>query len=367
MGLHSLSYKNNKEKIQMALGFLKDFRKTMDKMATVTTNFSPPTYWFSTGNYALNKSLSGSYLRGIPIGRVTVFAGESGAGKSFLCGNTIREAQQEGAFILVLDSENAMDQGFLQALGVDISPDKLMYVGVVTIQDVTAVVSEFITGYEKEYGKDNPEAPKVMIVLDSIDMLLTDSESEKFQKGEQTGDMGQRTKLVKHLLRTIVSRISRLNVAFVATHQVYVNQDITNGQGKWIVNNAVRYSASQIALISKLNLKEGSEILGIRMRVDTYKSRFAKLGTRVEIEVPYTKGMDPYDGVLEDLVAEGLVEQGGAWYTLKVEGSEPIKFQRKNFGKEIFEKVLSISKVREDDELVTKDNLMPEAAALEEA
>jgi hypothetical protein len=44
-----------------------------------------------------------------------------------------------------------------------------------------------------------------------------------------------------------------------------------------IVNNAVRYSASQIALISKLNLKEGSEILGIRMRVDTYKSRFAKL------------------------------------------------------------------------------------------
>jgi hypothetical protein len=77
--------------------------------------------------------------------------------------------------------------------------------------------------------------------------------------------------------------------------------------------------------------------------------------------------MDPYDGVLEDLVAEGLVEQGGAWYTLKVEGGEPIKFQRKNFGKEIFDKVLSISKVREDDELVTKDNLMPEAAALEEA
>ena len=146
----------------MTLPFLKDFRKAMDKMATVTTNFSPPTHWFSTGNMALNKSLSGSYLRGVPIGRVTVFAGESGAGKSFLCGNTIRSAQEDGAFILVIDSENAMDQGFLTALGVDVSPDKLMYVGVVTIQDVTAVLSEFITGYEKEYGKDNPEAPKVL-------------------------------------------------------------------------------------------------------------------------------------------------------------------------------------------------------------
>ena len=342
----------------MTLPFLKDFRKSMDKMATVTTNFSPPTHWFSTGNMALNKSLSGSYLRGVPIGRVTVFAGESGAGKSFLCGNTIRSAQEDGAFILVIDSENAMDQGFLTALGVDVSPDKLMYVGVVTIQDVTAVLSEFITGYEKEYGKDNPEAPKVLIALDSIDMLLTDAENEKFEKGDQTGDMGQRTKLVKHLLRTIVSRISRLNIAFLATHQVYVNQDITNGQGKWIVNNAVRYSASQIALISKLNLKEDSEIVGIRMRVDTYKSRFAKLGTRVEINVPYERGMDPYDGVLDNFIDEGIVEQGGAWYTMKLEGQEPIKFQKKGFGKEIFDKAMQFTKLREDDELVTKDNFL---------
>lgn len=350
----------------MSLPFLKDFKKQMDKMSTVTTNFSPPTHWFSTGNMALNKSLSGSYLRGIPVGRVSVFAGESGAGKSFLCGNTIRAAQEDGAFILVLDSENAMDEGFLSALGVDVSPEKLMYVGVVTIQDVTAVLSEFISGYEKEYGKDNLEAPKVLVVLDSIDMLLTDAESEKFSKGEQTGDMGQRTKLIKHLLRTVVSRISRLQIAFLATHQVYVNQDITNGQGKWIVNNAVRYSASQIALISKLNLKEDSEIVGIRMRVDTYKSRFAKLGTRVEINVPYERGMDMYDGVLDDLISEGLVEQGGAWYTLKLEGQDPIKFQKKSFGKEIFEKAMRYTRLREDDDRVCHDNMVPESAALED-
>lgn len=350
----------------MALAFLKDFRKQMDKMSTVTTNFSPPTHWFSTGNFALNKSLSGSYLRGIPIGRVTVFAGESGSGKSFLAGNAIREAQADGAFILVIDSENAMDQGFLVALGADVSPDRLQYVGVVTIQDVTAVLSEFITGYEKEYGKDNLNAPKVLIVIDSLDMLLTDSENEKFEKGDQTGDMGQRTKLIKHLLRTIVSRISRLQIGCIATHQVYMNQDITNGQGKYVVNNAVRYSASQIALISKLNLKDDSEIVGIRMRVDTYKSRFAKLGTRVEIQVPYTKGMDRYDGVLDDLVKEGVVEQGGAWYTLKLDGQDPVKFQKKSFGAEIFEKAMNFTKLKEDDELVTKDNMMPESMATAE-
>jgi len=241
----------------------------------------------------------------------------------------------------------------------------LMYVGIVTIQDVTAVLSDFITGYEKEYGRDNAEAPKILICLDSIDMLLTDAENEKFEKGNQTGDMGQRTKLVKHLLRTVVSRISRLNIAFVATHQVYMNQDITNGQGKYIVNNSIRYSASQIALISKLNLKEESEIVGIRMRVDTYKSRFAKLGTRVEIQVPYTSGMDPLDGVLDDLVKEGVVTQGGAWYTLEVAGKDdPIKFQRKGFDQELFNIALQKDEVKAADELVVGDQMTEEMVAV---
>jgi hypothetical protein len=94
------------------------------------------------------------------------------------------------------------------------------------------------------------------------------------------------------------------------------------------------------------------------MRVDTYKSRFAKLGTRVEINVPYERGMDPYDGVLDNFIDEGIVEQGGAWYTLKLEGQEPVKFQKKGFGKEIFDKAMQFTKLREDDELVTKDNFL---------
>lgn len=263
----------------------------------------------------------------------------------------MREAQKDGAFILVLDSENALDKNFMGKLGIDTSPEKLMYVGVVTIQDVTKVLSEFITGYEKEYGRDNPDAPKVVIALDSLDMLLTDGENEKFEKGVQTGDQGQRTKLIKHLLRTVVSRISRLNITFIATHQVYQNQDVMNGEGLWIVNNSVKYSASQIALVTKLKLKEDTEIVGIRMRCEAYKSRFAKLGSKVEIEVPYVKGMNSLSGILEMLVEQGLVQQGGAWYTYTPKnGSEPIKFQKKTFTEELF-----LSIINEDDALKAEE------------
>lgn len=60
------------------LSFLKDFKKTIAKMDSVVTDFSPPKFWYSTGNLVLNKRISGSFNRGIPQGRITCFAGPSG-------------------------------------------------------------------------------------------------------------------------------------------------------------------------------------------------------------------------------------------------------------------------------------------------
>jgi hypothetical protein len=62
----------------MSLGFLKDFKKSLAKMETIVTDFSPPRFWYSTGNLALNKVISGSFTKGIPQGRVTALAGPSG-------------------------------------------------------------------------------------------------------------------------------------------------------------------------------------------------------------------------------------------------------------------------------------------------
>ena len=71
------------------------FRKTITKSIDgISIGFRDPDTWVSTGNYALNYLISGQFDRGVPIGKVTVFAGESGAGKSFICsGNLIRNAQ----------------------------------------------------------------------------------------------------------------------------------------------------------------------------------------------------------------------------------------------------------------------------------
>ena len=72
---------------------------------------------FSTGNFALNYLLSGDFTKGIPLGKVSVFAGESGAGKSYIVsGNIVKYAQRQGIFVVLIDSENALDEKWLHAL-----------------------------------------------------------------------------------------------------------------------------------------------------------------------------------------------------------------------------------------------------------
>ena len=104
--------------------FRKDLTKSIDGLSI---GYNDPTDWISTGNYTLNYRISGDFNRGIPLGKVTVFAGESGAGKSYICsGNIVKNAQEQGIYVILIDTENALDEDWLKALGVDTSEEKLL-------------------------------------------------------------------------------------------------------------------------------------------------------------------------------------------------------------------------------------------------
>jgi len=312
------------------MDFLKDFEKSIDKIDGISGSSQPPRYWYSFGNYVLNRVMSGSFMKGVPQGRITGLAGPSGSGKSFVLGNLVRSAQEAGAYILLIDSENAFDDGFAQAIGID-TENNYNYKSVTTIPQVTKIVSSFLKGYRKEYGSD-PDAPPVFIGTDSLDMLMTETELEHYNKGNSKGDQGQRNKQLKAMLRTFVQDIKDLNVSMAVTSQVYRNQDLLNGEGTWIVSDAVRYSLSQIVLLTKLKLKDkdagAGKFKGIRMKGMGFKTRFTKPFQDVTIEVPYDEGMDPYSGLLEVCVGMGIAKQAGAWYTNVGNGQ---KFQSKDF------------------------------------
>ena len=79
------------------------FRKSLTKSITgISTGFNDPKTWLSTGSYGLNYLISGDFYRGVPMGKVTVFAGESGSGKSYIVsGNIVKSAQEQGVFVAI--------------------------------------------------------------------------------------------------------------------------------------------------------------------------------------------------------------------------------------------------------------------------
>jgi recombination protein RecA len=326
--------------------FLKDFNKTVSKMGEgVNTDTSPPDWWFGSGNYVLNKIIAGNFDRCIGQGRVTGLAGPSGAGKSFLLANIIKQAQKEGAYILLLDSEGAFDDDWATAIGIDVTSENYNCIQVCTIPQVVKIVSSFTKGYREDYP--DGKGPKVLIAVDSCDMLMTDSESEKYDKGNPNADQGQHPKQIKQMLKTFVNDIKSLYVSMIVTKQVYpANHDqLLKGEGAWVVNDAIRYSLSQIMLITKLKLKSDSGITGIRMKVEGFKTRFAKPFQQVTIEVPYDTGMNPYSGLLDVAVNMGIVTKRGAWNY--IEGTDISWSGEKNTTEAHYSKILELAATKD--------------------
>jgi RecA/RadA recombinase len=313
------------------------FRKDLTKaIPGMSIGYNDPTDWISTGNYTLNYRISGDFKRGIPLGKVTVFAGESGAGKSYICsGNIVRNAQQQGIYVFLIDTENALDEDWLKALGVDTSEDKLMKVNMAMIDDVAKFINNSMDMIK---AMPEGERPKVLFVVDSLGMLLTPTDVNQFESGDLKGDMGRKPKALTALVRNCVNMFGSYNVGMVATNHTYASQDMFDPDDKISGGQGFIYASSIVVAMRKLKLKEDedgnktSEVNGIRAACKVMKTRYSKPFEGVQVKIPYETGMDPYSGLIDMFEDEGiLVKEGNRLvYTSPVTG-EIIKEFRKNF------------------------------------
>jgi len=292
------------------------FRKSITKsIEGLGIGFNDPTDWISTGNYTLNYLLSGNFERGIPMGKVTVFAGESGAGKSFICsGNIVRHAQEQGIYVILIDTENALDEAWLHALGVDTTEEKLLKLNMAMIDDVAKVISDFV----KEYRTlPEEERPKVLFVLDSLGMMLTPTDVNQFEAGEMKGDMGRKPKALTALVRNCVNMFGTLNLGLVCTNHTYASQDMFDPDDKISGGQGFIYASSIVVAMRKLKLKTDADgnktttVNGIRAACKIMKTRYAKPFESVQVEIPYETGMSPYSGLTDMLEAKSLLTKEG--------------------------------------------------------
>src|SRR5690606_28138986 len=116
--------------------------------------------WVSIGNYALNWYVSGDFQRGFPLGQISMFAGQSGSGKSFMAASVIQQVMNEGGLVYIIDTENAMNFEWLEKTGVDTDSEFIIRDELNLVDDCIQHAIKFVDQYI-ESVKDTKEEDRI--------------------------------------------------------------------------------------------------------------------------------------------------------------------------------------------------------------
>ena len=343
------------------------FRKNLTKNITgISTGFNDPDTWISTGSYGLNYLISGDFYKGVPMGKVTVFAGESGAGKSYVVsGNIAKDAQDQGIFVVMIDTENALDEKWLLPLGVDTSEEKMLRISASMIDEVAKIVHDFVTEYKAtELDKPKEQRPKILFIIDSIGMLLTPTEVNQFQAGDMKGDMGRKAKQLKAFVSNCVNMFGDLNIGMVVTNHTYASQDMFDPDDKISGGSGFMFASSIIVAMKKYKLKEDeegnkvAEVTGIRATCKVVKTRYSKPFESIKLNIPWETGMNPVSGLFDLFEKSGvLIKEGNRYKYISKKTGEEMKYFRKDWNDFSKMKVIMDEFTQDDLKVVIADSL----------
>jgi RecA/RadA recombinase len=256
--------------------------------------------FISTGVYLLDAAISSRLLGGgVQSNRITVFAGESGTGKSFLAYSVAKHAQKDGYGIIYIDTEYSVDLDELYKYGLDISPDKFILVRSNKVEDINVTLTQLLDTL-KEQKLAGVDIQPTMIVLDSIGQMASNKEKADLLKGDIKQDM-TKAKAIGSLFRSINTDLGFLDIPMIVCNHTYLTQDLFPQEvlkgGRSLV-----YSASVIGMMSKSKLKTGEEDdmdlgqSGITVLFKTAKNRLAK-PKKIRFDISFKHGMNQYSGL----------------------------------------------------------------------
>jgi RecA/RadA recombinase len=300
--------------------------------------------WYDTGCYALNAILGGSCRKGgIPKGRIVGFSGESMTGKTFVVNKILANAQKQGVYPVIFDTEFAIDESSTKGVGLDASKTK--YVPVYTVDQCRNQLSAFLDSVI-ESGQQG----KFIVSIDSLGNLSSQKEIDDIAKDKSAADMGLRAKSLKSMLRTLTYKAGKAGVTILFTNHTYADPGAmfptlvkTQSGGSGPV-----YMASILVQLAKRNEKEGegdsgalktdklaeaNKYSGVTLRALTVKNRFVPPFLEAEMYLSFKSGLNKYSGLLQMAAARGIVEQTGSTYLVGVDSGKYKKGDKLGYAK----------------------------------
>jgi recombination protein RecA len=287
------------------------------------------TEWISTGSSLLDLAISNRPNGGLPVGRITEITGMEASGKSLIAAHCLANTQKMGGLAVYIDTENAMNEDFLSAIGMDVG--KMLYIQLEAVEDIFEVIENIILKV-----KESDKNRLVSIAVDSVAAATT--KIEQAQDYDKEGWATSKAIVLSKGMRKITQLIGRERVCLIFTNQlreklgVMFGDKYTTSGGKAIQFHASCRLRLKAAGQIKAKVQGKEQVIGIKTKAKVVKNRMGPPLREAEFNIYFESGIDDFGGWLQVLKDYSLIKQGGSWYTYtdEVSGKE-IKFLSKDF------------------------------------
>ena len=249
-----------------------------------------------SGSLALDLALG---IGGYPRGRVVEIYGPEASGKTTLTLHAVAAVQRSGGTAAFIDAEHALDSQWARTCGVNI--DELLI-------------------SQPDNGEQALEITDTLVRSGAVDLVVIDSVAALVPRAEIEGEMGDahmglQARLMSQALRKLTGSISKTKTTVMFINQlrekvgvVFGNPETTSG-GK-----ALKFYASIRLDIRPIEpIKNGTDIIGRRVRVKVVKNKVSPPFRIAELEILAAEGISREGGLLDMGVTTGVLDKSGAW------------------------------------------------------
>src|SRR5438067_186076 len=251
-----------------------------------------------TGSIALDIALG---VGGVPRGRCIEVFGPESSGKTTLVQHIIAEAQRMGGVCAIIDAEHALDPSYAKKVGVDV--DNL-----------------FIS--QPDSAEQGLEIAEALVRSAAFDVVAIDSVAALVPRAELEGEMGDthvglQARLMSQALRKLTGAINRSHTSLIFTNQLREKVGVMFGSPETTPGGrALKFYASVRLDVRRIDsIKQGTEVVGSRVKVKVAKNKVAAPFRVAEFEILYNEGISKEGGLLDLAVELGLVKKSGAFFS----------------------------------------------------